>query len=399
MHFKYKARNSDGELIKGELEAADDTTATSVLREKGLYVSSISKVSESKLPQIPFLNKTSLKDKIIFTQQLGIMIKSGLSVVDALKALSTETTNKRFTEEITDVISDVKGGMPLSEAFSKHPRTFDPVYINTIRSGEKSGKLDDVLKRLSTQLEKDYVLSTKLRGAMVYPAFVLTALIIVMVLVMIVIIPQLTVIFEDVGVPLPILTRIVISLSKFMQKYILFIIIAVIGIAALLQYYGKTPTGRRLFDTIKLKIPVFGKLMKKSYMAKFTRTFAGLSAAGLPLLDIFKTSKEVINNSIYQEAIAEMEKKIELGESISNVIKNSPLFPGMVGQLASVGEKSGSIDLVFDSMANFFDKEVDNMTTNLSTLLEPILMVIMGIGIGLLIVSVLQPIYGLVNAL
>ncbi len=399
MHFKYTARNSEGEQIKGEIEAADETLASSALREKGLYISSMKKVSESKLPEIPFLNKTSLKDKIIFTQQLGIMIKSGLNVVDALKALSTETTNQNFTDEITDIISDVKGGAPLSDAFAKHPRTFDPVYISTVRSGEKSGKLDEVLKRLAIQLDKDYELSSKLRSAMFYPAFVLTALVIVMVLVMIVIVPQLTAIFEDVGVPLPILTRIVITLSKFMQSYILYIVIALIGIYALSVYYGRTTSGRHLYDTLKLKVPVFGKLLKKSYMAKFTRTFAGLSAAGLPLLDIFKAAKEVINNSVYQEEIAKMEKKIEVGESISKVIKDCPLFPGMVGQLASVGEKSGSIDLVFDSMANFFDKEVDNITSNLSVLLEPILMVIMGIGVGLLIVSVLQPIYGLVNAL
>ncbi|OGD65356.1 hypothetical protein A2215_00225 [Candidatus Berkelbacteria bacterium RIFOXYA2_FULL_43_10] len=399
MHFKYRAKNGQGEGVKGEIEASDQSSASASLREQGLYLSSISKVSEKKF-SIPLIGgKTGLKDKIIFTQQLGIMIKSGLAVVEALHALATETENKKFATEINDVISDVKGGTTFSDALAKHPRSFDAVYVNTVKAGEKSGKLDEILVELAIQLEKDYTLNSKLKGAMIYPAVVLTALVAVMILVLVVIIPQLKLIFDDVGVPLPLMTRIVIGLSSFLQHYIIYLAIGVIALAVLFKYWLKTSRGRSIYDRIRLKIPVLGSLFKKTYMAKFTRTFAGLTAAGLPLIDVFKTTKDVIDNVIYQKAIEEMSKKVEVGEPISKVIKDCPLFPGMVGQLAAVGEKSGNIDVVFKSMADFFDKEVDNMTTNLSTLLEPILMVVMGAGIGFLIISVLQPIYGLVNAI
>lgn len=398
MVFNYQARNSEGEIVKGSIEANDEASAISSLREKGLYVSKIDGKT-NKISLKLFSNKTGLKDKIIFTQQLGIMIKSGLSVVDALKALKDETNNKKFSEEITNVISDVKGGLALSEAMKKYPDSFDDVYVNSVKAGEKSGKIDLVLIRLAKQLEKDYALTSKIKGAMIYPAVILTALIAVMILVLIFIIPQLKVVFDDAGVPLPFLTRMIIGLSSFMQSYFIYIFIAIVGIAIALIYYGKTDRGEHLYDKWKLKIPVFGNLFKKTYMAKFTRTFASLSSSGLPLLDIFKTSRDVVDNVIYKDEINKMTKKIENGESISKVIKDSPLFPSMIGQLSTVGEKSGNIDEVFDSMANFFDKEVENITSNLSTLLEPVLMVIMGAGIGLLIVSVLQPIYGLVNAL
>jgi len=398
MLFSYQARNTEGEIVKGNIEANEETSAIASLRGKGLYVSKIEGKANKAVSKF-FEKKTGLKDKIIFTQQLGIMIKSGLSVVDALEALKDETSNKKFSQQIADVISDVKGGLALSKAMEKYPDSFDDVYVNSVRAGEKSGKVDLVLIRLAKQLEKDYALTSKVKGAMIYPAVILTALVAVMVLVLIFIIPQLKAVFDDAGVPLPLLTKIVLGFSAFLQSYFLYILIVSVGIGVALHYYGKTKKGRHLFDQLKLKIPVLGNLYKKTYMAKFTRTFASLSSSGLPLLDIFKSSRDVVTNVIYQDAINKMTKKVENGESISKVLKDSPLFPSMIGQLATVGEKSGNIDEVFDSMANFFDKEVDNITNNLSTLLEPIMMVVMGIGVGILIVSVLQPIYGLVNAI
>lgn len=399
MHYTYKARDGEGKIIKGEIEAADEAGAVSALRENGLYISLISEKTESKFGNIALFNKTSLKDKIIFTQQLGIMIKSGLSVVEAMKALAEETTNKKFAAEINQVISDVKGGTSLSEALAKHPRTFDTVYINTVRSGEKSGKLEEILARLAVQQEKDYELTSKVRGALIYPTFVLCALIAVFVLVLVGVIPELKKIFDEMDVPLPATTRAIVALSTFMKNNIILMVVVLTIVVIALKLFGNTPSGKRIFDQIKMKIPVLGSLTKKSYMAKFCRTFAGLSAAGLPLLDIFRTAKDVINNVIYQEAIEAMSKKVENGEPISKVLKESPLFPAMVGQLASVGEKSGSIDAVFETLANFFDREVDNITANLSQMLEPVLMVIMGVGVGILIISVVQPIYGLVNVI
>lgn len=399
MRFRYQARNTEGELIKGEIEAADNTSASLALRQKGLFVSRISGENEKGRIGNFFRGKTSLKDRIILTQQLGVMIKSGLSVVDALDALKDEVSNKKFAKEIVEIISDVKGGAQLSEALAKYPDSFSEVYVNTVKSGEKSGKLDTVLDGLAIQLEKDYELNSKLRGAMVYPIFVLLALVVVMIIVLIVIIPQLKSIFDEVEAPLPALTRGVIALSEFLKNNIIWIAIALLVLIVAAKYFGKTKEGRKFYDSVKIRIPVVGTLFKKTYMAKFTRTFAGLTAAGLPLLDIFKTSKQVVGNVLYEEELDKMASKVEVGQAVSKVLKESNLFPSMIGQLASVGEKSGSMDKVFESMANFFDKEVENITNNLSTLLEPVLMVIMGVGIALIITSVLQPIYGLVNVM
>jgi type IV pilus assembly protein PilC len=399
VRFKYHARSSDGEKVNGEIEAADEAGAILALRENKLFVSQIGSENENKSILSFFRPKTNLKDRIILTQQLAVMIKSGLSVIDAMDALKNEISNKKFAQEIGEIISDVKGGTQLSEAMAKFPDSFSEVYVNTVKSGEKSGKLDSVLEGLTIQLEKDYEISSKVRGAMTYPIFVLFTLIVVMVVVLIVIIPQLKSIFDEVDAPLPALTRGVIAISDFLRKDIIWIVIGIVLLAIAVRYIARTKEGRRFFDFMKIRIPVIGTLLKKTYMAKFTRTFAGLTSAGLPLLEIFETTKKVVGNVLYEEDIEKMARKVEAGQSVSRVLKESKLFPSMIGHLASVGEKSGSMDKVFESMANFFDKEVENITNNLSTMLEPILMVVMGIGIGLVIMSVLQPIYGLVNVM
>jgi type IV pilus assembly protein PilC len=399
MRFKYHARNAGGEKLNGEIEAADEAGAILALRENKLFVSQISGENEQKSIFSFFKQKTSLKDRIILTQQLAVMIKSGLSIIDAMDALKDEISNKQFAREIGEIISDVKGGVQLSDAMAKFPDSFSEVYVNTIKSGEKSGKLDSILDGLTIQLEKDYEISSKLRGAMTYPIFVLVTLVVVMVIVLIVIVPQLKSIFDEVNAPLPPLTRGVIALSLFLKNYIIWIGIGIVLLVIALRYFARTKEGRRIFDYLKIRIPVIGGLFKKTYMAKFTRTFAGLTSAGLPLLDIFETSKKVMGNVLYEEEVEKMARKVEVGQSVSRVLKESKLFPAMIGHLASVGEKSGSMDQVFESMANFFDKEVENITNNLSTMLEPVLMIVMGAGIGLVIMSVLQPIYGLVNVI
>ncbi|MEK9155891.1 MAG: type II secretion system F family protein [Patescibacteria group bacterium] len=346
-----------------------------------------------------FENKLSLKDKIIFTEQMEIMIRSGLSIIDALKSLRDETENKHFAKLLDQVIDDVSGGTPLSTALAKNPQDFNEIYVNMIRSGEKSGNVDMVLRRMTQQLQKDYELNRKVRSAMAYPILVTIALIAVTVLVLVIIIPQLQAIFEETGVPLPLSTRIVLFISSVIKDFGVFVAFGAAIASVLILRWKKTALGRRFFDRLILKIPIIGLLMKKTYMARFTRTFSSLTASGLPLLEVFRTSSNVVGNVLYQEEIVAMSAKVKNGALVSATLKESKLFPKVIGQLASVGEKSGSLDTVFENMADFFDRDVDTITSNLSTLLEPFLMIMMGIGIGGIIISVLQPIYGLVNAL
>lgn len=398
MKYSYKVKNKEGTALKGIIEASSKMSAEKSLREKDLFVLQISEIN-NKLSEKIFRKKVALKDKIIFTQQLGVMIKSGISIVEGLEALREEAENKYFSEIIQKIITDIKGGTPFSKALEKYPDVFSEIYVNMVKSGEQSGKIDLVLMRLSSQLEKEYDLNRKIRGALAYPIFVLVALVAVLILVITFIIPQLKAVFDDAGVPLPLLTRIIIGISNFIRHNGIYLAIFLIGLFIAAIKYKKTSPGKRFFDVLLLKIPVFSILLKKSYMARFTRTFASLTASGLPLLDVFKVSGKVIGNSLYQTEIETMASEIKAGQTISGSLKKSKLMPKMIGQLASVGEKSGNIDEVFDTLADFFDRDVDNMTSNLSALLEPVLMVVMAIGIGIVIVAILQPIYGLVNAI
>lgn len=397
MQFTYKVKDKNGQTSKGVLESDSQESATKSLKEKHFYVIMLEPKSGG-LNFGFFQKKVSIKDKIIFTKQLGIMIKSGLSIIEALDALEEESQSIYFGKQIRLISDEIQGGTPFSDALEKHKNIFSDIYINMVRSGERSGKVDLVLDRLALQLEKEYDLNRKIKGALSYPIFVVFALTAVSILVLTIIIPQLKIIFDDAGVPLPILTKVVIAISEILLNYGLYCLAAVVVLILFVNRFAKTISGKKFFDNLIIKVPVFGTLLKKTYMARFTRNFAALAASGLPLLDVFKVTSNTIGNVIYKAEVERMANAVKSGETVSAAIKSSRLFPKMIGQLSIVGEKSGSLDEVFDTLADFFEKDVDTMTASLSTLLEPIIMVILGVGIGLIILSVIQPMYGLVNA-
>lgn len=398
MEFKYLAKDKNGRLEKGVFEAKDTEEAALLLHQKGLFAVDIRAASKNKFGGGMF-EKVTNSDKIVFTEQISVMIGAGISIIDCLDALKEESSNKKFQSEIQKIIIDIKGGSTLSNALKKFPKTFSPIYVNMVASGEQSGKLEVVFKRLAIQLQKEYELNRKIRGALTYPIFVLFTLIIVMVLILTFVIPQLKVIFDDAGVKLPVLTRSIIGLSEILKKFGLYILIVLAVGGFFLAKYRKTPNGKKVFDRLMLKIPVFGLLLKKSYMARFTRTFASLISSGLPLVDALETAGQTIGNSLYEAEIDKIASDVKSGLTLSDTFKKSSLIPKMVGQLASVGEKSGNIDQVFNTLADFFDRDVESITANLSVMLEPILMVFMGTAIGIVIIAILQPIYGLVNAI
>lgn len=383
----------------GTVEAENQKAAAAAIKEQGLFVLQIGEKKQFLPLNFLFKDRVPLKDKIIFTKQLSIMVRSGLSLVDALNSLKTESLNKTLVGVIDDIVAKVEGGTAFSKALAQHEAIFGDVYVNMVRSGEESGKLDVVLDRLSVHLEKDYDLVRKIQGALYYPAFVMVTMVVVIALVIALVIPQLKAIFDDAGVSLPAITKGMIGLSLFLKNFGLYVLAGVVAFSILALRWQRTRSGKRFFDRWMLKIPIFSMLLKKSYMARFTRTFAALVASGLPLLEVFRSSSMVIGNVLYEEELVLMAKKVETGTAVSVVFKKSTMFPGMIGQLAAIGEKSGNMDEVFDSMADFFEKDVDNITSNLSALIEPILMVVIGIGVGLVVVAVLQPIYGLVNAI
>ena len=400
MKYNYRARNNQtGKIERGKVESNNKANAFALLQKNDLTVISIDEEIGLSIFAKSFFNTISPKDKAVFTRELAIMIRSGLSIVEALKALEDEAENKYFAGIIADLVVSVQGGKSFSSSLEKHSKVFGEIYSSTIQSGEISGKVDVVLERLATQIEKDFDLNRKVKGAMTYPIFVLVTLVAVMILIMVTIIPQLKNIFDDAGVALPALTRGMIAASLFLKNYGLYVLAAIIGVVLACIQWNRTKDGRHFFDSLKIKIPVLGLLLKKSYIANFCRTFASLAASGLPLLDVFHSAGKVMGNIIYEDEVNRLAEKVKNGISISKAFSDSKLFPRMIAQMSMVGERSGNIDEVFDNMADFYERDVEAITSNISSLLEPMLMVVMGIGIGLIIISVLQPIYGLVNAI
>lgn len=401
--YNYIGHSSTGQKQTGSISADNKTEAVKKLRDLGLAISDLKESGESKKVGIAPHFKFSLfggisgKDRIILTQQLSIMAKAGLPISQALHSLADETANKNLAKVVKQIAADVEGGMALSQAFAKHPNVFNSVYISVIKAGEKSGKVDEVLMRLATQEEKDYDIKNKVKGALAYPVFVLVAMAVIVTLIMIFIVPQIQNVFTENNLQLPLMTKVVIFISTAIRKEYLFIIIGLAVLFVGFKTYYKTENGKYKIDLLKINIPIFGPLNRKVSIARFARIFSTLLTAGLPMLEIFATSQGVMGNEVFRREIDKVGKDIENGLEISLALKKQPHIPKMMTQLTAVGEKSGNIDVIYENLANFMEKEVDTTTRNLTTMLEPALMLLMGAVIGSVVIAVLLPIYSMTS--
>lgn len=396
--FTYKARNTKGEIRTGAITAMSADNAAELLHDHQLILIKLSEKRGNGLDigqLVGKLKRVSMKDRVIFTRQLGTMVKSGLPIVQALHILAEQTQNKKFADVIRDVSVSIESGTTFSAALQKYPKLFDRVYINLIKSGEASGHLDEILERLATQQEKSYALAKKVKGAMMYPAFVLVAMIGATVLMMIVVIPPLKAIFTDAGAKLPLPTRVLIGMSDLMRGYWYLFVLATVGGIFGVRKFLHTKGGAEGWNRLKLRLPLFGNLFRKIYVSRFARTFASLVGGGVPILQALDIVGESIGNSVFERAIKDAAKQVEAGTPLSDPIRANPVWPAMVPQMIGVGEQTGKLDSVLDKLADFFEEEVDNIVKNLSTLMEPLLMIVMGVGVGGLLVSIMMPIYNL----
>lgn len=395
-NFQYQAKDPSGKIQKGEIEATSLADAAKILRGRKLLVLTLE--GQKTIPGLGFLKRgVPAKDKIMFTRELAIMIKAGLPVASALDNLEEQTSHKLLKKIAAEISTDIKGGQSLSQAFAKHPTTFPPLYLAVARSGEKSGQLDEMFDSLADQMEKDYELASKVKGAMMYPAVILVALVGVLTLIVLFVLPQLKTVFEESGATLPLATRLLLSGSIFLRRFAIFIFIIIVGVIIGLLRYIKSPSGSLLWDRIKIRLPIFGNLFRKIAYVRLARTFATLIKAGLPILEIIKTAQDVVSNKVYAAELTMVAKEVERGVSISAAFKKSQHFPAMFSGLVAIGEQAGNIDYVMTCLADFFDKEVETSTDSLATLIEPILMIVMAVGVGLIAVAVIGPIYSLVN--
>lgn len=397
--YKYKAFDKDKNAQAGMVEAKNKDYAGEILAEKGFFIVAISEISsgQGKI-NIDFLNRVKTKDIVIFSRQFSVLISANVSMVQALKILIEQTVNMTLKMAVSEVADEVDAGSALSGALGKRPKIFSNFYVSVVRSGETSGKLDESLSYLADEMEKDYDMMSKIKGAMIYPIFVFCSLIIVGILMMILVVPKLTAILTESGAELPITTKILIGASGFMQKYWwLLAVIAAISITAF-KWYVKRPKGKRQFDYIKLKLPIFGHLFQLIYLVRFTRSMNTLIVGGVTIDNSLKVAAEVVGNKIYQELIEETIKEVEDGNSISSVFVKSNTIPKMVSQMLNVGEKTGKIDIILEKITNFYSREISNIVTNLMTLMEPLIMVIMGVAVGIMVAAVILPMYNLASS-
>lgn len=404
MEFEYRAKNLEGKTISGVIEAVNEAAAIDELTEQGLILLNLvekSKVSGLKKEiHLPFLERVGAKDMVLFSRQLSVMVSAGLPLVRSLEVLVKQTTNRTLRRIVADITENVRGGARLSSSMAKYPRVFNNFFINMIRAGETSGKLDEVLNYLADEQEKNYDLASKIKGAMIYPAFILTAAIGVMFIIMTFVMPKLTAILMEAGVQLPLPTRILITTANFLSKFWSTMLVIFIVLLVMIQLgLKKTRPGRVIWDVFKLRIPVFGDLFRKIYMVRFTRSLSTLLVGGVPLNSALKIVADVVDNVIYQNLILQTVKAVEEGHSISSVFLESKEVPVMLSQIMIVGEQTGQLDSVLDRMANFFAREVENILGRLTTLLEPMIIIFLGVIVGGMVAAIILPMYNLASAI
>ena len=395
--FAYAGRALGGQTARGELNAADRDTAVVQLRSQGITVATIEEKKKAKV----FEKKQKITDKdlVVFTRQFATMIDAGLPLVQCLEILSSQADNKTLGKLLNEVKMDVESGMTYADALKKHPKVFDALYSNMVRAGEAGGMLDTILQRLAKQMEKNLKLKGQVKAAMYYPAAIVAVAIIVVSVLLVWVIPIFAKMFSEFGGSLPALTQFVIDLSSFMQKYIIFMAIALAGGLWLLKRYYGTPAGRLKIDSLALKLPVLGDVIRKISVARFTRTFGTLIQSGVPIMDSLEIVARTAGNVVVENAIMAARTSVGEGKTLAEPIGKTGVFPPMVVQMISVGEATGALDAMLSKIADFYDEEVDAAVAALTSLLEPVLMVFLGTVIGFIVIAMYLPIFKMASAI
>ena len=394
--FAWTGRARDGKSTKGTMDAASEAAVVATLRRQGIQANKV-KAAGTGLNanlEISFLKpKITMKDIVVFTRQFATMIDAGLPLVQCLEILSKQQENKTFREILTSVKEDVESGSTFAEALRKHPKAFNELYVNLVAAGEVGGILDTILNRLAGYIEKAMKLRKKVKSAMTYPATIVGIAVVVIAVILLFVIPTFAKMFADFGSALPMPTQIVINLSNFIQDYILAIIIFIaLFIVAVKKIYA-TEKGREKMDHWALKLPVFGVLIRKVAVAKFSRTLSTMISSGVPILDGLEIVRKTAGNRTIEKAIGKVRSSISEGNTIAEPLKESGVFPPMVCQMIEVGEQSGALDTMLGKIADFYDDEVDDAVNNLTAMMEPMLMLFLGTTVGGLVIAMYLPIF------
>lgn len=399
--FAWEGKNRSGAVQKGEMEAPSEAVVSNQLRRQGIMPSNIKERGkgldvEIKIPG--FEPKVTTKDLVVFTRMFATMIDAGLPLVQCLDILSKQQENKTFKKMLSEVKESVESGSTFADALRKHPKAFDELYVNLVAAGEVGGILDTILNRLAAYIEKAMKLKKQVKSAMTYPGTIVGIALVVISVILIFVIPAFEKMFADFGGSLPMPTQVVINISNFIQKYFLVMLAGGAGfVFAFKKYYG-TSKGRDQIDALALKAPVFGILIRKVAVAKFTRTLGTMISSGVPILDGLDIVAKTAGNKTVEKAIYKVKQSISEGKTIAEPLEQSGVFPAMVCQMISVGEQSGSIDAMLNKIADFYDDEVDDAVSNLTAMMEPLLMLFLGVTVGGLVIAMYLPIFKLAGA-
>ena len=398
--YKWVGETKKGKTIRGELEAADEKMARLQLKRRNFKIKKIKEKPKDLFANVSFMQpKITSKDLVIFTRQFSTMIDAGLPLVQGLTILAEQMENKTFKGILKTVVSDVEGGASLAESLQKHPKVFDNLFVNLVAAGEVGGILDTILQRLATHIEKAQKLKARIKSAMTYPAIVVAVAILVISVIMIFVIPVFESMFADFGSALPLPTQIVVNISRFMKGNVHYVIGAAIVLVIAFKKFKSTKFGRKKVDTIALKLPVFGSLLKKVAVASFTRTLGTMIASGVPIISAMEIVAKTSGNMVLEEVILDVRSSIVEGQPIAEPLSENDIFPSMVVQMIGVGEATGALETMLEKIADFYDDEVDAAVDALTSMLEPLLMVFLGGTIGGLVVAMYLPIFGMAAAM
>lgn len=396
--FIFKAKNSLGEVKEGIIEATTSDAAVDVLQQNKLFPISVveDKVKDDLLKSfLSYWDKVTSKELMMFFRQLAILIEAKVPIVASLSAIKEQTTSKFFKKVISEIENDIKDGLPFSDAMRKHQNVFTPMSINIIRAGEVSGNLKKSVSYVADSIEKNYALTSKVRSAMMYPVIVLIVFFIIAFIVISFVVPKLTGMIKQMDADIPWYTQAIIGFSDFMAAYWWAIAVIICAFVGGLIYYINSEDGKKDWDQIKIKLPIFGPVFRQVYIARFADNLAVLLAGGIPIINALTVVSTVINNSVYEAIFLKAAEEVKIGGTMSESLRRYPQIPPIVAQMIYIGEESGQIDSVLVHIARFYEQEVDEITKNLSTLIEPILMVIIGIAVGFLSFTIIMPIYNL----
>jgi len=398
--YLWVAETKKGRKLKGEIEAANEQIATSQLRKRNLKILKLKPKPKDIFENVAFMQpKVTNKDIVIFTRQFSTMIDAGLPLVQGLNILAEQAENPKFRSILKQLTKDVEGGSTLAESMKKHPKVFDDLFVNLVAAGEVGGILDTILQRLAGFVEKSEELKSKIKGALTYPIVVVAIAFIVIAVILIFVIPVFQDMFASFGSALPMPTQMVVNMSDFMKSNILYVIGAIVVLVIVYKQYRNSKGGRKVTDDLFLKLPIFGDLIKKTAVARFTRTLGTMMQSGVPILDALEIVAKTAGNVIIEEIIYDVRSSIAEGQTIAEPLSENDIFPGMVIQMISVGEATGALDAMLEKIADFYDKEVDAAVEAMTSMLEPLLMLFLGGAIGGLVVAMYLPIFSMAGAI